>query len=72
MIYTEVADTAPLFIGSTHIAVENMESSEMAREWMRQQEAEAAARMAVAPRQIVDLPPRFGQIVPGTPTTLSA
>ena len=72
MHYADLADSGNLFIGSTHIAVENVETSEMAREWMRQQAAEAAARRWPLARQIVDLPPRLGQIAQSAHTPLSA
>jgi DNA-directed RNA polymerase specialized sigma24 family protein len=72
MLYTDAFDSAPLFVGSTHIAVENEETSEMAREWTRRQLAEAAARLSPPPRQIVDLPPKFGPIPSSTHAALSA
>ncbi|HEY2584817.1 MAG TPA: hypothetical protein VGI81_03510 [Tepidisphaeraceae bacterium] len=72
MLHTDLAESVPLFVGSTHILVENVETSEMAREWTRQQMAEAAARMSPMARQTVDLPPRAGQIAPALHTPLSA
>lgn len=72
MLHTDLFDSAPLFVGSTHISVENGENSEMTREWMRRQLAEAEARMSPAARQIVDLPPRAGQIAQPAHAPLSA
>ena len=57
MLHAELADASYLFIGSTHIAVENAESSELAREWQRRQLSEAAARLSPPARQFVDLSP---------------
>ena len=72
MLNHDLAEAAHLFVGSTHIALENAETSEFAREWIRRQLAESAARVTPLPGQIVDLPPRFGPIALSTRAPLSA
>jgi hypothetical protein len=72
MLNQDLAEAAHLFVGSTHITLENAETSELAREWARRQLAESAARGMRQPGQIVDLPPRFGPIAPATHAALSA
>lgn len=47
-----ISEMPYLFIGSTHIGDEALESSEMAREWRRRQAEEAAARQPRAERQV--------------------
>ena len=54
MLYTDAADTSELFVGSTHFALEDAQTCEMTREWVRRQLEESAARLPTRPRQFVD------------------
>lgn len=54
MLYIDAADTSELFVGSTHFALEDAETCEMTREWVRRQLEESAARHPPMPRQFVD------------------
>jgi hypothetical protein len=55
MLQTDAADLTELFVGSTHFSLENADSCEMTREWVRRQLEESAARVSVGPRQFVEI-----------------
>lgn len=46
MLTPDAADSAELFVGSTYFSLENAETRDMAREWMRRQFEESAARLS--------------------------
>ena len=62
MLPTDAADSAELFVGSTYFSLENAETCEMAREWMRRQIEESAARLSCPLRQFVDASEGWQQV----------
>lgn len=51
---TDAADMSELFVGSPLFSMEDADSCEMTREWIRRERAESAVRLSGVPRQIVE------------------
>jgi hypothetical protein len=54
MLHTDAADVTELFVGSPHFSLEDSNSREMTREFIRREMVEAAARMSSLPRHFVE------------------
>lgn len=59
---TDTAEMTELFVGSPFFMMEDSDSSEMTREWVRRQMEESATRLAYPPRQFVESPEPRQQI----------
>lgn len=62
MLHSDAADLTELFVGSPHFSLEDTNSCEMTREFIRREMAEAAARMSSLPRQFVETTPGWTEL----------